>query len=85
MAGFNVNDDAIGQVTVRDDGLGAVRVRDVNAAGAQFKQKERRDDGAGANGSIACLDGRHVAPQWRSDAHSVSARPRLCREYLQQY
>ena len=76
MASLSIDDDAVGQMAIRHDGLavGTVRIHGVNAAGVQFKDKETRDDGAGASASIVLRDGfRHVAPVLRSDAKLVSA------------
>src|SRR5258705_11364833 len=65
MASLSIDDDAVGQMAIRHDGftVGTVRIHGVNAAGVQLKDKETRDDGAGASASIFLLDGfRHVAP-----------------------
>jgi hypothetical protein len=50
-------------MAIRHDGLavGTICIHGVNAAGVQLKDKETRDDGAGA--STVLLDGfGHVAP-----------------------
>ena len=76
MASLSIDDDAVGQVAVRYDGfaVGAVRIHGVNAAGVQFKDKQTRDDSAGASASIFLRDCfRHLPPVLRSDGNSVSA------------
>src|SRR5882724_1950220 len=76
MASLGIDDDAVRQMAIRHDGLtvGTIRIHAVNAAGVQFKDKQTRDDSAGASASIASCDGfRHATPVLRSDANSVSA------------
>src|SRR6185369_1895873 len=76
MAGFGIDDDAVGQMAIRHDGLavGTVRIHGVNAAGINLEDKETRSGGAGDSASIVLLDGfRHVAPVRWSDAKLVSA------------
>src|SRR5882672_5872507 len=65
MASLSVDDDAVGQMTIRHDGraVGTVRIHGVNAAGVQLKDKQTRDNSASARASIALRSGfRHVAP-----------------------